>query len=199
MTLNAQITSELADLHGETTTNHSTNTTASAIPAMEHITATGGSGAGSVAVYQQIMKMNGHGRLGRTHMEDVDRLPEAARNELDIFLRRTIKSTVPVGGSFSANNPDAVFATLSAFGLRLENRGLLADVTLLSDSANHNKPTIARLQNMCAYWYTDNSSSFDNYWRASAIETLIELARYRGLFGNDGFLKAAEESGTAAV
>lgn len=30
--------------------------------------------------------------------------------------------------------------------------------------------------------------NYDDYWRGSAMETLIELARYRGLFDSEGFL-----------
>ncbi|KAL0631992.1 hypothetical protein Q9L58_009143 [Maublancomyces gigas] len=194
MTSNAQITTELASLHGalrqRAVVPNTSTTTALAVSGKDPIKTIDASGAGSLAAYQEIMKKNGHGRLGRTHMEDVDRLPDSARSELDIFLRRTILKMLPVSGGYSAIDADAVFAALSSFGLRLENRNPLADVTVFGDSCD--KTTIERLQNFCAHFYTASTNNFASYWRASAMETLIELARYRGLFGNDGFLKAVE-------
>lgn len=193
MTSNAQITTELASLHGalrHRAAVPNTSTTALVVSGKDPIGTLDASGAGSLAAYQEIMKKNGRGRLGRTHMEDVNRLPDSARSELDIFLRRTILAMLPVGGSYTEINTDAVFAALSAFGLRLEDRNPLADVTVFNDSCN--KTTIERLQNFCAHFYTASTNNFASYWRASAMETLIELARYRGLFGNDGFLKAVE-------
>lgn len=199
MTSNAQITGELADLHRAigpwgAVPNSTTDNTA-VTPPLEEPTATiGRSGAGSVAVYEQIMKKKGHGRLGRTHMDDVDGLPETARKELDTYLRRTITTTVPPGGGYTAINTDAVFATLSAFGLGLEDRNSLADVVVFNDADHQSKPTIARLQNFAAHYYAASTNKFEKYWKGSALETIIELARYRGLFGDDGFLKPVEDS-----
>lgn len=47
---------------------------------------------------------------------------------------------------------------------------------------------MASLQNVGAHYLT-NSGTFENYWKSSAMETVIELVKYRGLFGVDGFLK----------
>lgn len=198
MTSNAQITSELADLHGAlgpwgAVPNSTTNTTTLNLPAKEPMATTGGSRAGSDAMYEQIMKRKGHGRLGRTHMDDVDRLPETARSELDTYLRRTINAIVPVGSTHGTINADAVFATISAFGLGLEDRHSLADVVIFNDADHENAPAIARLRNSSAHYYSASTNIFEKYWKGSALETIIELARYRGLFGDDGFLKPVEE------
>lgn len=195
MTSNAEITRELAALHRaigpwDAVSGSNTDTATETPSAEEPTTTIGRSGAGSVAIYEQILKKKGHGRLGRTHMDDVDGLPETARNELDTYLRRIITATVPPGGGYTAINTDAVFATLSAFGLGLEDRTSLADVVVFNDSSFQNRPTIARLQNYAAHYYSGSTNKFDKYWKASAMETIIELARYRGLFGGDGFLKA---------
>lgn len=166
-------------------------TTASALPATDLATVDR-SAAGSIEAYQEIMKKNGHGRLGRTHMEDVDLLVETARAELDSYLRRTIHLLVPVGGAYCSIDADKVFATLSTFGLRLEDRGLMADVTVFDDSKNYDTATIRRLQNFGRHYYTAKTYKYQCYWNGFAIETLVELARYRGLFGVDGFLTAAK-------
>lgn len=137
------------------------------------------------------MAKNGHGRLGRTHMEDVDRMNETARIELDNYLRRTIQNKVPVGIGYSDIGADQVFATLSTFGLRLEDRGLMVDAPVLPDGELINTGTIRRLQNYARHYYTARTNKFEVYWEASAIETLVELARYRGLWAADGFLTAA--------
>lgn len=192
MTSNAQVATEFAELHAaliQRAAVTDANTTASTLPVMERVSTIDGSGAGSPELYQEIMKLNGHGRLGRTHMEDVDRLVETARNELDNYLRRTIRTMMPVGGSYQGLNADVVFATLSAFGLRLEDRGPLADLTIFDDSGKWDAATIMRLQNFSAHYYTAQTNKYDNYWKGYALETLIELARYRGLFSPAGFLK----------
>lgn len=183
---NARATTELASLHTELlkqTALHTSTTAMAAVP---------GSRAGSTAAYDEIMAKNGHGRLRRTHMEDVDRLGEAARNELDSYLRRTIHKTAPVGIAFCGINADQVFATLSTFGLRMEDRGPLADVTVFNDGSNLNTATMQRLQNYSRYYYIATTSKYECYWKGSALETLIELARYRGLWDADGFLTAAK-------
>lgn len=136
------------------------------------------------------MAKHGHGRLGRTHMEDVDRLGEPARAELDNYLRRVLHRTVPVGGAWSPLDADQVFATLATFGLKLEDRGLMADATVTADINNHNIATIKRLQNWGRHFYSGKTGQFKAYWDGSAVETLVELARYRGLFNDDGFLTA---------
>lgn len=157
------------------------------------ITITGdGSGAGSPEVYQEMVEKNWHGRLGRAHMVDVDRMPDAARKELDCFLRRTIKAMFPVGANYTEVKPDPVFATLSAFGLRLEDRGSLADVVIFNDNDNNRVSTVRRMRNFSAFYYAGRTSNFDNYWRGSAIETVLELARYRGLWNVEDFLKVAD-------
>lgn len=137
--------------------------------------------------YQLMIKRNGNGRLGRTHMAYVDQMLDAAKKELDCYLRRTIKIMVPVDAKYVLVSPDTVFATLSAFGLHLEDRGPLADVTVFEDAIHQGVSTVRRLENFTAYFYTPGSG-FERYWRASAIETLFELARYRGLFNAKGFL-----------
>ncbi|KAL0632095.1 hypothetical protein Q9L58_009027 [Maublancomyces gigas] len=152
------------------------------------VTTGDGSGAGSPEVFREITIRNWHGRLGRTHMVDVDHMLDSSKKELDCYLRRTINALFPVRGMYKKVDYDTVFATLSAFGLRLEDKGPMADVTIFSDSLNQEATTMARLQNLGAYYLT-NTGTFENYWKSSALETLIELARYRGLFGVDGFLK----------
>lgn len=193
---NARATAELASLHAALIERtalpaNNTTTTASTLPETG-LSKIDGSGAGSTAIYQEIMKKNGHGRLGRTHMEDVDRLVETARSELDSYLRRTLHLMAPVGGGYCTPDPDKVFATLSTFGLRLEDRGPMTDVTVLDDSKNLDTATIRRLQSHCRHYYTGRTNKYTDYWKGSAIETLVELARYRGLFGADGFIIAAK-------
>lgn len=191
MTTNAQITAELAGLHAAVARLEALQLSTTQNPHVtERIAILGnGSGAGSPAAYQDMITRNWHGRLGRTHMVDVDQMQDSTRKELDCFLRRTIHLLVPVGTKFTIINPDLLFATLSAFGLRLDDRGPLADVTITADSNLHHKPTLARLQNFSASYYT-RSDTYVNYWKGLAMETVIELARYRGLFGADGFLTA---------
>lgn len=197
MSSNAHITAELAGLHAAlgqlAAVQSSTHTTATASnpPEKKQITAVSdGSGAGSPEAYQEMIKRNWHGRLGRTHMADVDQMLDLARKELDSYLRRTISAAAPVGGNYTEINADTVFATLSAFGLRLEDRGALADVTIFIDSTDLQVPTTARILNYSAHYYTTRANKFDCYWMALALETLLELAQYRGLFGADGFLKS---------
>lgn len=195
MTTNANITAELARLHAELgrlaaiQLSSDAKTTIFDLPATSQISVTSdGSGAGSPEDYQEMQKTNWHGRLGRTHMVDVDKLCHSAREELDNYLRRTIKAMLPVNGQYTEIIPDRIFGALSTFGLRLEDRGQLADVNIFLDSGNIEKPTLTRLRNWSACYYRSNSA-YGGYWKASAMETLIELARYRGLFGADGFLK----------
>lgn len=142
--------------------------------------------------YRHMIETNGNGRIGRTHRADVDQLLDSAKKELDCYLRRTIKNIIPVNAKYAEVNPDQVFATLSAFGLRLEDRGLLADVALFEDKIHQGRPTVRRLENFAAYYYTPGSG-FERYWRASAIETVLGLARYRGLFNPEGFLKEGNQ------
>lgn len=195
MTTNANITAELARLHVELgrlaaiQLSSDAKTTIFDLPTTTHISVTGdGSGAGSPADYQEMQKTNWHGRLGRTHMVEVDKMCHSAREELDIYLRRTIKAMLPVNESYTEIVPDKIFGALSTFGLRLEDRGQLADADVFLDSSNTSKPTLTRLRNWDACYYR-SGSAYREYWKASAMETLIELARYRGLFGADGFLK----------
>lgn len=196
MTTNANITAELARLHVELgrlaaiQLSADAGTTIFDLPATSRISATGdGSGAGSLEDYQEMQKTNWHGRLGRTYMVEVDKMCHSAREELDIYLRRTIKAMLPVDGNYTCVVPDMIFGTLSTFGLRLEDRGQLADVDIFMDKDNLGKPTLTRLRNWSACYHR-GSAAYGDYWKASATETLIELARYRGLFGADGFLKS---------
>lgn len=125
-------------------------------------------------------------------MVDVDRMLPSGRQELDRYLHCTIKAMFPVGGGYTMINSDTTFATLSAFGLRMEDRGPLAGVSLFTDATDLQKSTVSRLQNFAAYYYTSSTEDFGDYWKAMAMETLIELARYRGLFTVEGFLKAVK-------
>lgn len=127
------------------------------------------------------------GRLGRTHMTEVDRLSQPVKKELDCYLRWTIHRMFPVGGSYNTINKDTVFATLAVFGLRLEDRGAMADVEIFNDGQHQGKPPLSRMQNYGAQ-YLHRGENYDCYWKGSAMETLIELARYRGLFISEGFL-----------
>lgn len=166
----------------------STKATTSDPPLTERISITGdGSGAGSPEVCRDMVARAWTGRLGRTHMVDVDQLSTTVKNELDCYLRRTIHKMFPVGGVYVTINQDTVFTTLAVFGLRLEDRGPMADVAIYSDAKYQDKPPLSRMQNYGAM-YLRNGGNCDNYWRGSAMETLIELARYRGLFNSKGFL-----------
>lgn len=186
---NARATAELAKLHVELLERASPHSPI--IPPTLPATAPG-SGAGSLTIYHEIMAKNSQGRLGRTHMEDVDHLSESVRTELDNYLRRMIHRTVPVGGGYCSFDTDQVFATLATFGLRLEDRDPMADVTVFDDSKNHDTATIRRLQNFARHYYAVEMGKYERYWRALALETLIQLARYRGLFGADGFVIPAK-------
>lgn len=153
------------------------------------MTASDGRGAASMEVYREICKGNWHGRLGRTHMVDVDRMLESRRRELDSYLMRTIRPMFPIDAAWTGIDADAVFAALSAFGLRMEQRGPLVENRFFSDPAIISKSTMTRIQNWSAHMYTSSTKKFDEYWKASAMETVTELARYRGLFTAEGWLK----------
>lgn len=189
MATNAHLTTDFATLHAAV---RRLETAADAEPVppdrpakQQFVTIGDGSGAGSTGAYQDMIKRNWHGRLGRTHMVDVDGMGDPARKELDCYLRREIHGMLPVDGAYRTITPNTVFATLSAFGLRLEDRGPLADVAIFMDSDHTGKPTLTRLRNFSAHYFNLSGK----YWQASAMETLIELARYRDLFSTDGFLK----------
>lgn len=199
MSSNAKITAELAELQAALSRltavqscSHISTVTQDKPTTKQIQMICDGSGAASPEVFRELLMKNWHGRLGRTHMVDVDQMSVTARTELDIYLRRTITGILPVGGSDTPIQPDIVFATLSAFGLRLEDRGSLANVTIFNDGDDLQRPTTERLDNFCAHYYTNGSNNFGNYWRASAMETVIHLARYRGLFTAAGFLKAVQ-------
>lgn len=184
---NAQILFELAELRASLRQPQPPAVPVPVIP----VPATAGSGAGSTAIYEQIMSKHGQGMLGRTNMSDVDRLLPSVRAELDRYLRRTILAITPVGAVFGGINSDVVFATLSAFGLCLEDRDPLFNGPLFIDNNNTNTGTLRRLQNYCTNLYTGSNTNFANYWKALAMETLYQVAKYRGLFGVDGFLVPA--------
>lgn len=194
MSTNKDISTELTALREEVArlaTSHTSvdkQATTTDSPPIEKFAITGdGSGAASPEVYQKMITSSWSGRLGRTHMVYVDKMEASTRTELDCYLRRTINKSFPVGGTYSTVMSDTVFATLAAFGLRLEDRGPLADVTIFNDSSHQDKVTLSRIRNLSAYYYR-RGEDYDSYWRASAMETLIELARYRGLFNSEGFL-----------
>lgn len=173
----------------ETLASADTNAPTSNPPVTERISITGdGSGAGSPKVYQEMVSRAWTGRLGRTHMLDVDRMSGSARKELDCYLRRTIHNSFPVGGDYVPVNQDTVFATLAVFGLRLEDRGAMADVTIYNDTPTPVRSHLSRMQNFGALYFR-RGESYDCYWKGSAIETLVELARYRGLLNSEGYLK----------
>lgn len=113
---------------------------------------------------------------------------DSSKKELDCYLRRTMNAMFPIRGDHKPITPDTVFATLSAFGLQLEDRGSMADVTIFNDSENLGATTMVRLQNVGAHYLT-NWGTLENYWKSSVMETVIELAKYRGLFRVDGSLK----------
>lgn len=189
MATTAHLTTDLAALHAAVERLETAADTKPAPldppPKQQVVTIGDGSGAGSIEAYQDMIKWNWHGRLGRTHMVDVDQMGDPAKKELDCYLRREIHELFPVNTGHKGVTPGVVFATLSAFGLRLEDRGPLADVKIFMDNDHTNKPTLTRLQNFSAHFFTSSGE----YWKASALETLIELARYRDLFTADGFLK----------
>lgn len=187
MTSNAQITAQLVGLHA--TLGHESLVQSPPSTDFTGYTATEGSGAGSREAYDEVRASNWHGRLGRTTMGEVDRMLPVAREELDRYLIRTIKQMFPVGTVFGGCIPDPVFATLAAFGLRLEDRGGFADGPIFPDANHTQKSTTVRLQNYTASFYAASSNKFSDYWKGSAMETLFELARYRGLLTADGFLK----------
>lgn len=121
-------------------------------------------------------------------MVDVDALPATALSELDCLLRRKLHACYPRAHDKSAPDVDAIFASLATLGLRLEDRGAYADLPVIHDTATlRNTPTIKRAMNSAA-WFTTNDESA-GYWEGVVLETLVELARYRGLFDNEGYLK----------
>lgn len=120
-------------------------------------------------------------------MVEVDALPAAALSELDCLIRRKLHANFPRGGANVAPNADTIFASLAALGLRLEDRGAYADLPIANDEALKDAPMLRRGVNHAA-WYINKGNSGD-YWKGVAQETLVELARYRGLFDDEGFLK----------
>lgn len=193
MTSNAQITAELVNLHAtlahEPLVRSSTGTDSTGHPTMA---VSDGSGAGSLEAFEEVRTTNWHGRLGRTTMGEVDRMLPGAREELDRYIIRTIKHMFPVGTVFAGCVPDPIFATLAAFGLRLEDRGAYAEGPIFSDVDHVHKPITVRLKNYSAHYYSATTGKFTEYQKALAMETLFELARYRGLLTEEGFLKAAQ-------
>lgn len=145
-----------------------------------------GHGASSSSIYEAMTARAWTGRLGRTHMAEVDKLSPTALLELDCYLRRTIHRAIPVDGAYGEINADNVFAALAVFGLRLEDRGAMADVTVFDDTPTRSQ--MARMQNLGAL-YLRRGNKYDYYWKGSAMETLVELACYRGLWDADGFVK----------
>lgn len=148
---------------------------------------TSGRGAASVEVFQKTAKTNWHGRLGRTHMAEVDALPAAALTELDSFLRRKLYQIYPRGGSYSPPEVDTIFASLATLGLQLEDRSPYADLPNFTDHNTKDAATLWRGRQW-AGWFYSRDASYVDYWKGYAVETLLELARYRGLFDDEGFL-----------
>ncbi|RPB07372.1 hypothetical protein P167DRAFT_540185 [Morchella conica CCBAS932] len=203
-TFNQYLIATLARLQAEqatptpattTITTTTTPTTPSAITAplpCSHpnhaCTIASGSGAASPEIFQEIIKTNWHGRLGRTHMVDVDALPATALSELDCLLRRKLHASYPRARDRLTPDVDTIFASLAALGLRLEDRGAYADLPAIHDLGTlRNTPTIKRVINSAAWWTTHEK--YADYWQGLVLETLVELARYRGLFDDEGYLK----------
>lgn len=121
-------------------------------------------------------------------MVDVDALPATALSELDCLLRRKLHACYPRFRDESAPDVDAIFASLATLGLRLEDRGAYADLPVIGDTVTlRNTPTIKRGMNSVALFATYEDSAL--YWKGVVLETLVELARYRGLFDDEGYLK----------
>ncbi|KAI5836979.1 hypothetical protein DFP73DRAFT_620564 [Morchella snyderi] len=145
-----------------------------------------GRGCASPELFQKLTKPNWHGRLGRALMADVDALPDWALFELDCLLRRKLHAILPWGGGYAAPDADMIFASLAALGLRLQDRGAYADVPVLDDGTLLDQPTLRRGTNVAA-WYASRGM-WGEYWQGM-VETVLELARYRGLFDDEGFVK----------
>lgn len=122
-------------------------------------------------------------------MVDIDRMFPSARTELDRYLNRTIETPPPIGSGYTSINPDIIFATLAAFGLRLQDRGSLSEEAIPNDDTIMQKSTILSMKNHAASEYTYGTRRIEQYWRGSALETLVKLARHHGLFNEERFLK----------
>jgi hypothetical protein len=121
-------------------------------------------------------------------MVDVDALPATALSELDCLIRRKLLANFPRGKPNVAPDADTIFASLAALGLRLEDRGAYADLPIANDSDTlKDAPTLRRGVNHAAWYYS--KENYGEYWQGVVQETLVELARYRGLFDDEGFLK----------
>ncbi|RPB09970.1 hypothetical protein P167DRAFT_607640 [Morchella conica CCBAS932] len=185
--VNAHLAATVARLQ-ESQPAPSTTPTPTPTPTDNPRTIASGRGCASPELFQKLIKKNWHGRLGRTHMVDVDALPAAALSELDCLIRRKLHANFPRGKPNVAPDADTIFASLAALGLRLEDRGAYADLPIANDTETLlDKPMLRRGTNHAA-WYV-NKGNYMDYWRGVVQETLIELARYRGLFDEEGFLK----------
>lgn len=120
-------------------------------------------------------------------MVDVDALPATALSELDCLLRRKLHAIFPRGGAYIEADADTIFASLAALGLRLEDRGAYADLPIVNSDTLKDHPTIRRGLNKFS-WYI-SKGKWGEYWKAVVLETLVELARYRGLIDDEGFVK----------
>ncbi|KAH0604942.1 uncharacterized protein H6S33_004924 [Morchella sextelata] len=149
-----------------------------------------GRGAASPEVFKQMSKTNWHGRLGRAHMADVDALTPPTLMELDSLVRRKLQSFFPHGAMHSTNiEPDHIFACLAALGLRLEDRPRYVGFPIVGGDTIVNDSTDKRARQLTAFFYANQTLADSGYWRGALLETLLEIARYRGLFDNEGFLK----------
>lgn len=122
-------------------------------------------------------------------MVDVDSLSATALSELDCLVRRKLSAIYPpgLGKVESAVDADTIFASLAALGLRLENRAAYADIRCVGGDSLRDAPTVKRVRNSVA-WHTTHGN-YGDYWHGFALETLMELGKYRGLFDDEGFLK----------
>lgn len=172
----------------------STPTTATTVPLPcpnpdQQLTVASGRGAASPEIFQEMTKNNWHGRLGRTHMVEVDALPATALTELDSFLRRKLQAILPKGESRQTPDADSIFGCLAALGIRLEDRGRYNDFKVVDEASMKQDSTAKRARHLTAYYYANRAFTHGGYWPGFALETLVELARYRGLFDDEGFLK----------
>lgn len=123
-------------------------------------------------------------------MADIDALPTTVLNELDCFLRRRLRGIFPRGAAYSMPDAEDVFAKLATLGVRLDERTRYVEYPTVSDDKVLNEGTIKRARHLVAYCYANMNFTRTGYLRGCALETLTELARYRGLFDDDGFVMA---------
>ncbi|KAI5844676.1 hypothetical protein DFP73DRAFT_631898 [Morchella snyderi] len=191
--VNTHLAASIARLQAEQPTAIPTSTTGlspttTTTPPSRATTDATGHGAASPEVFQRILKTNWHGRLGRAHMVDVDALPPAALMELDSLLRRKLQCIFPHGAVHNVVDAENIFACLASLGLRLEDRTRYVDARLVGDDTICSDSTVKRARTLSAFYHANLKMKHEGYWRGFVLETLVELARYRGLFDDDGYL-----------